>query len=44
LPDVSIALHARRLEFQHPVTKEEMRFDAPLPDIAHWEAAQPFYQ
>ncbi|MCR5888862.1 RluA family pseudouridine synthase [Hymenobacter sp. J193] len=43
LPDVSIALHARRLEFQHPVTKEEMRFEAPLPDMPHWEAAQLYY-
>jgi 23S rRNA pseudouridine1911/1915/1917 synthase len=43
LPDVSIALHARQLEFQHPVTKEAMCFKAPLPDIAHWEAAEAYY-
>lgn len=43
LPDVSIALHARQLELQHPVTKEEMVFVAPLPDVTHWEAAQSYY-
>ena len=43
LPDVSIALHARQLEFEHPVTKEAMCFRAPVPDMAHWEAAQTFY-
>lgn len=43
LPDMSIALHARQLEIQHPVTKEDMVFLAPLPDVAHWEAAQAFY-
>ncbi|UOR05622.1 RluA family pseudouridine synthase [Hymenobacter aerilatus] len=42
LPDVSIALHARQLEFNHPVTKEAMCFRAPLPDVAHWEAAQAY--
>ena len=43
LPDVSIALHARQLELQHPVTKEEMVLVAPLPDMPHWEAAQAYY-
>jgi 23S rRNA pseudouridine1911/1915/1917 synthase len=43
LPDVSIALHARQLELQHPVTRENMTFVAPLPDITHWEAAQAYY-
>ncbi|GAA4000141.1 pseudouridine synthase [Hymenobacter fastidiosus] len=43
LPDVSIALHARQLEFEHPVTKEAMCFRAPVPEIAHWDAAQAFY-
>nr|WP_262908756.1 RluA family pseudouridine synthase [Hymenobacter translucens] len=42
LPDVSIALHARRLEFKHPVGGELMRIEAPLPDIAHWEVAGAF--
>jgi 23S rRNA pseudouridine1911/1915/1917 synthase len=40
LPDVSIALHARQLEIQHPVTKEPMKFVAPLPDAPHWDAAR----
>ncbi|HEX8348600.1 MAG TPA: RluA family pseudouridine synthase [Hymenobacter sp.] len=44
LPDVSIALHARRLELSHPVTKEPMKFEAPVPDMAHWEAAKEFYK
>jgi 23S rRNA pseudouridine1911/1915/1917 synthase len=43
LPDVSIALHARRLELAHPVSKELMTFEAPLPSIAHWEAARAYY-
>lgn len=43
LPDVSIALHARQLELQHPVTKEDMTFVAPLPDMPHWEAATAYY-
>ena len=34
------ALHARHLGFRHPVTREEMCFDAPLPDdLAHLENA-----
>jgi 23S rRNA pseudouridine1911/1915/1917 synthase len=43
LPDVSIALHARRLELAHPVTKELMSFEAPLPAVAHWEAASAYH-
>ena len=34
--DGSIALHARKLEFIHPVRKEPLSLDAPLPDKAHW--------
>ena len=30
--DRVIALHARRLEFDHPFTKERLTFEAPLPD------------
>jgi len=26
-----IALHATTLRFPHPITREEMRFDSPLP-------------
>lgn len=40
LPDVSIALHARQLEIQHPVTKENLVFTAPLPAAPHWDAAR----
>jgi len=39
LNDGSIALHARMLEFTHPVKKEPMLFKAPLPESPHW---QPF--
>ncbi len=42
------ALHARELAFVHPVSKEKMRFQAPLPDdfqqvlttLQEWEASQ----
>ena len=40
LPDVSIALHARQLEIQHPVTKETLKLVAPLPDAPHWDGAR----
>ena len=32
------ALHAYRLEFMHPVTKQPMTFTAPLPDDMKWMA------
>jgi 23S rRNA pseudouridine1911/1915/1917 synthase len=35
--DRVIALHARRLTLQHPFTREELTFTAPLP--GYWEAA-----
>ncbi|HRW99207.1 MAG TPA: RluA family pseudouridine synthase [Cyclobacteriaceae bacterium] len=34
--DGSICLHARSLEFTHPVTKEKMLITAELPDDQHW--------
>ncbi len=34
--DGSICLHARSLAFIHPVKKEPMFFEAPLPDVEHW--------
>ena len=43
LPDVSIALHARQVKLQHPVTKEAMTFVAPLPDAPHWDAARALF-
>lgn len=37
-PDGSIHLHARKLKLMHPVLKEEMIFEAPLPDDPLWNA------
>ncbi|MGE0588069.1 MAG: RluA family pseudouridine synthase [Cyclobacteriaceae bacterium] len=34
--DGSICLHARSLQFTHPVTKEKMMVTAELPDEPHW--------
>ena len=34
--DGNICLHARKLSFLHPVKKEQMIFDAPLPDKPYW--------
>lgn len=36
LEDGSIALHGRRLEFDHPVRKEHMVLEAALPDAGWW--------
>jgi 23S rRNA pseudouridine1911/1915/1917 synthase len=36
LADGSIALHAKELEFIHPVKKEIVKFKASLPDNEHW--------
>lgn len=36
-PDGSIYLHARKLSFVHPVKKEPMTFEAPLPDMGRWK-------
>jgi 23S rRNA pseudouridine1911/1915/1917 synthase len=35
--DGSICLHARQLDFTHPVKKEFMHFEAPLPDNGYWK-------
>lgn len=37
LPDASIALHARKIEFVHPVKKERIIITAPLPAIPLWK-------
>lgn len=37
-PDGSISLLARQVRFVHPVSKEEIRVEAPLPDDALWKA------
>lgn len=38
----SICLHARRLEFEHPVKKEQVRIFAPLPVDGFWERFERF--
>ncbi len=35
-PDGGICLHARRIEFIHPVSKQEICITAPVPDDALW--------
>jgi 23S rRNA pseudouridine1911/1915/1917 synthase len=35
--DGSICLHAHHLEFIHPVKKESVYFEAPLPDTGYWK-------
>lgn len=37
-PDGSISLHARKLEFEHPVKNEPLTVIAPLPDDPLWNA------
>jgi 23S rRNA pseudouridine1911/1915/1917 synthase len=40
-PDGGISLHARKLEFIHPVTKENLAITAPLPkNDALWKACE----
>lgn len=36
--DASISLHARRLQFIHPVSNEKIDVEAPLPDDVVWKA------
>ena len=36
--DASISLHAKHIEFIHPVKKERISIDAPLPNDAIWNA------
>ena len=38
--DASISLHARRLQFIHPVSKEEIDVTAPLPNDPIWNACK----
>jgi len=37
-PDGGIHLHARQLTFTHPVTKEELKITAPVPEDAVWKS------
>lgn len=39
-PDASIHLHARQLEFVHPVSKENISIFAPLPNDPVWSACE----
>ncbi len=40
-PDGGISLHARKLEFEHPVTKENVEITAPVPqNDAIWKACE----
>ncbi|MBY0424635.1 MAG: RNA pseudouridine synthase, partial [Cytophagales bacterium] len=38
LPDRTIALHARQLEFEHPVTKTKMLLQANPPKTEWWSS------
>lgn len=44
LGDASIALHAYRLEFVHPVKKEPVKITAPLPDRPWWNTFEPIVE
>lgn len=41
-PDGSICLHARRVRFVHPVSKEQIVLEAPLPDGNLWKGFELF--
>lgn len=36
-PDANINLHAREINFEHPVQKDKLKFTAPLPENDFWE-------
>ncbi len=38
--DGSIHLHAKKIQFTHPVTKENLEFTAPLPNDVIWNACE----
>jgi 23S rRNA pseudouridine1911/1915/1917 synthase len=40
--DKSICLHAFKLEFEHPVQKNKIIIEAPVPAIAEWKGFVPF--
>lgn len=40
-PDGGICLHARRIDFIHPVRKEPVSITAPVPDDSLWHALMP---
>ncbi|MGB3870668.1 MAG: RluA family pseudouridine synthase [Flavobacteriales bacterium] len=37
-PDRSIALHAWRMQFKHPITGQEMKLETPFPERSIWPA------
>jgi len=37
-PDGGISLHARRIEFEHPISKQQITIVAPVPDDNLWQA------
>ena len=39
-PDGGISLHARKIEFVHPVSKQQLSIIAPVPDDALWHALE----
>jgi 23S rRNA pseudouridine1911/1915/1917 synthase len=39
-PDGGVSLHARKIEFVHPVSKQELSIRAPLPDDKLWHALE----
>lgn len=39
-PDGSISLHARRIQFEHPVSKMQIDVVAPVPDDSVWRSAE----
>ncbi|MDR2470395.1 MAG: RNA pseudouridine synthase [Tannerella sp.] len=39
-PDGGISLHARRIAFLHPVTRQSLDLNAPVPDDSLWQALQ----
>jgi len=43
LPDKSIALHAHRLQFEHPTLKTPITVSAPLPTVAVWNPFRQLY-
>ena len=43
-PDGSICLHARRISFVHPVSKEMIEVEAPVPPTNLWQGFQMIYE
>jgi 23S rRNA pseudouridine1911/1915/1917 synthase len=39
-PDGGISLHARKIEFVHPVSKLPISITAPVPEDALWKALE----